>query len=59
MLSNVKMRLQKQLGKKIGEKEYPKYLIVIPPKAVKKSGLKAGQKLSLKAFKNRLVIKGI
>ncbi len=53
------MRLQKQLGKKIGEKEYPKYLIVIPPKAVKKSGLKAGQKLSLKAFKNRLVIKGI
>lgn len=53
------MKLQRQIGKRINEKEYPKYVIVIPPKAVKKSGLKEGQRLSIKIFKNRLIIKGI
>ena len=39
------MQIQKQLGKKVGNKIYPKYVIVIPPEIIEESGLKEGEKL--------------
>ncbi len=34
--------IQKQLSRKIGNKEYAKYVLVIPPKIIKEAGLKEG-----------------
>lgn len=39
------MRLQKQLSKKIGNKEYVKWVITIPPENIEKLGWKEGQNL--------------
>ena len=50
------MRLQKQLSKKIGEKEYPKWVLVIPPKYIKKLGWKGGEELEAEIKKGKLVI---
>ncbi|MCP3682890.1 MAG: AbrB/MazE/SpoVT family DNA-binding domain-containing protein [bacterium] len=50
------MRLQKQLSKKIGDKEYAKYVIVIPPKTIEKLGWKTGQELKAKLEKGKLII---
>lgn len=51
------MKLQKQLSRKIGNKEYSKYVITLPPKKIKKLGWKEGQELEIKESSNRLVIK--
>lgn len=53
------VRLQKQLSRKIGDKEYPKYVIVIPPKAVKEAGFKEGQELNIETKNNRIIIQKI
>ena len=50
------MYLQKQLSKKIGEKEYAKYVIVIPPNTVKELGWKAGEELEFEVKKDKLII---
>ena len=50
------MYLQKQLSKKIGDKEYPKNAIVVPPKIVGKLGWKAGEELEAKIKGDKLVI---
>ena len=39
------MRLQKQLSKKIGDKEYAKYVIVVPPKTIDQLKWKEGEEL--------------
>jgi len=41
------MKLQKQLSRKVGKQEYPKYVITIPPKDIEKLGWKQGQELEL------------
>ncbi len=50
------MRLQKQLSKRVGEKKYAKYVIVIPPKTIDKLGWKAGEELETEVKGNKLVI---
>ena len=50
------MNLQKQLSKKIGDKEYAKYVIVVPPKLIEKLGWKAGQELEAEVIKDKLII---
>ncbi len=41
------MKLQKQLSRKVGTQEYPKYVVTISPKTIKKLGWKAGQQLKI------------
>lgn len=50
------MNLQKQLSKKIGDKEYAKWVLVIPPKLIEKLGWKAGEELEAEVKKDKLVI---
>jgi bifunctional DNA-binding transcriptional regulator/antitoxin component of YhaV-PrlF toxin-antitoxin module len=39
------MRLQKQLSRKVENKEYPKYVVTLPPKSIKQAGWKEGIEL--------------
>ncbi len=48
--------LQKQLSRKVGKKEYAKYVLVIPPKNVEESEFKVGEELQLKSSKGKIVI---
>ena len=50
------MRLQKQLSRKIGDKEYAKWVLVIPPEIIEKAKLKEGQEFSIKLDKNNNII---
>ena len=50
------VRLQKQLSRKVGDTKYAKWVVVIPPKLVKKSGFKAGQELKIKSIKGKIII---
>ncbi|MEK6889395.1 MAG: AbrB/MazE/SpoVT family DNA-binding domain-containing protein [Nanoarchaeota archaeon] len=52
-------KLQKQLSRKVGDKEYSKYVIVIPSSEIEKSGLKEGQELKLETRNNKIIINGI
>ena len=51
------MKLQKQLSRKVGDKEYSKYVAVIPPEAVEKSGFKEGEELKADAEKGKITIR--
>lgn len=51
------MQLQKQLGKKVGGKIYPKYVVVIPPELIEKAELKEGDKLEGEASKHHISLK--
>ncbi len=50
------LRLQKQLSRKVGEKEYPKYVITISPKQIEKLGWREGQDLDGKIRQGKLII---
>lgn len=50
-------KLQKQLSRKIGDKEYAKYVIVIPPEKIKKAGFKEGQELKIETREGKIIIK--
>ncbi len=50
-------KLQKQLSRKVGDKEYAKYVIVIPPEEIKKSGFKEGQDLIIETKEGKITIK--
>lgn len=50
------MKLQKQLSRKVGGKEYAKWVAVIPPKIVKELGLKEGEDLDIKVEGSKLVV---
>ncbi len=51
------MKLQKQLSRKVNEKEYPKYTVVIPPKEIDKLGWKEGEELEPEIKDNKLILK--
>jgi len=51
------MQVQKQLGKKVGNKIYPKYVVVIPEEKIKEAGFKEGDKLEAEAEKNKIVLR--
>ena len=50
------MRLQKQLSRKVGNKEYPKWVITIPPKQIKTLGWTEGEFLESEINDQELVI---
>jgi antitoxin component of MazEF toxin-antitoxin module len=50
------MRLQKQLSRKVGNKEYAKYVAVIPPKIVKEVRLKEGDELTMRVENKKIII---
>ncbi len=51
------MKLQKQLSRKVDDKEYPKYVITIPPKCVESAGWKEGIDLDFSVTKDELVLR--
>ena len=50
------MYLQKQLSRKVGNKEYAKYVIVIKPKYIEELGWKEGEELEAEVKKDKLII---
>lgn len=50
------MKLQKQLSRKAKGKTYPKYVMTIPPKYVKKLGWKKGIELEVSIGNNKLIV---
>ena len=50
------VQIQKQLSRKVGDKEYIKYVLVIPPKNVKEAGFKEGQELKLETRNGHIII---
>ena len=51
------MRIQKQLGKKIGDKDYYKYVVVLPKEAVETASFKEGDELEAEAKKGEIKLK--
>ena len=51
------MKLQKQLSRKVGNTEYAKWVIVIPPETIKELEWKEGQELEAEVKDNKLTIK--
>lgn len=50
------MKLQKQSVGKIKGKEYSKYVIVLPSKAIQQLGWKEGKELQTEVKENKLII---
>ncbi len=50
------MYLQKQLSKKVGDKEYSKYVIVVPSKLIEKLGWEGNEELEAEVKKGKLII---
>ena len=51
------MKLQKQLSRKVGDVEYAKWVLVIPPKMIEELKWKEGQELKTEIKENRLIVK--
>ncbi|MBI4983571.1 AbrB/MazE/SpoVT family DNA-binding domain-containing protein [Candidatus Woesearchaeota archaeon] len=51
------MKLQKHFAKKIGDKVYNKYVVVIPPEIIKESGFKEGDELVASAKSGSITLK--
>ena len=49
-------KLQKQLSRKVGNKKYPKYVVVIPPEKIKEAKLGEGDKLEIKVINGKIII---
>jgi len=50
------MKLQKQLSRKIGNTEYAKYVVVVPPSTIQELEWKEGQELTFKIQAKKLII---
>ncbi len=53
------MKLQKQLSRKVGDKEYSKYVAVIPSKIIEESGIREGEELSIKVKNGKITLEKI
>ena len=51
------MKLQEQVGKKIGNKIYPKHVVVIPSDKIEEAGFKKGDELEVEAKKGEIRLK--
>jgi len=51
------MKIQKQLSKKIGEKIYYKYVIVVPELKIEEAGLQIGDDLVAESSKNTIILR--
>jgi antitoxin component of MazEF toxin-antitoxin module len=50
------MRLQKHVNRKVEDKEYAKYVVVIPPEHIEQLGWEEGQELTPEVRGRNLVI---
>lgn len=50
-------KLQKQLSRKVGDKEYAKYVIIIPPEKVREAGFKEGQDIKIESSKGKIILR--
>jgi antitoxin component of MazEF toxin-antitoxin module len=50
------VKLQKQLSRKIKGKNYPKYVMTIPPKDIQELGWQKGMELEICIRDNKLII---
>jgi antitoxin component of MazEF toxin-antitoxin module len=50
------MRLQRQTSRKVGNKEYSKYVIIVPPDRIDKLGWHEGEELTDQVQGKKLVI---
>lgn len=53
------MKLQKQLSRKVGDKEYAKWVVAIPPKQIEALGWNEGQSLEGEITDQQLVIRKV
>lgn len=53
------MKLQKQLSRRVGNEEYAKWVVVIPPEKIKEAGWKAGVDLDVTVKDGKIVIKTV
>lgn len=51
------MKLQKRLNRKVGDKQYAKWEIDIPPEVVKEAGWNAGTELEVDVKDNKVVLR--
>ena len=51
------MKLQKQLSRKVDDKEYPKYVVTIPPKQIEEVGWKEGTELIAAVEEGQIVLR--
>ncbi len=50
------MKLQKQTSRKVGDKEYSKYVIIVPPDRIERLGWQEGEELADQVQGKKLVI---
>lgn len=50
------MKLQKQLSRKVGNTEYAKWVLVVPPTIIEKLGWKEGQEMKAEIKDNKLIV---
>ena len=53
------MKLQKQLSRKVGKTEYPKYVITIPPKLIEELGWKKGVEVEASKKGDKLLLEPV
>ena len=51
------MKLQKQLSRKVGNKEYPKWVVIVPPKQIDTLGWNEGEYLESEVRDQELVVR--
>lgn len=51
------MKLQKQLSRKVGTKEYPKWVVTIPPNDIENMGWDEGDELEVQIKGDKLILK--
>jgi len=51
------LKLQKQLSRKVGNEEYAKWVVVIPPEKIKELGWKEGVELEVDPKQGKLTLK--
>lgn len=51
------MKLQKQLSRKVGNEEYAKWVVVIPPDKIKDAGWKEGTELDIDFKDNKMILR--
>lgn len=50
------MKLQKQMSRKVGNTEYAKWVLVIPPKIIEEAKLKEGEELKATIKGEKIII---
>jgi hypothetical protein len=51
------MKLQKRFNRKVGGKEYSKWVVNLPNEEIEKIGWKAGMELELDIRENRMILR--